>query len=75
MALSSLTFLALRMGHVNLWEPRGLPVQYELVDSIVWHDAEDFTHSQTDSGILDHLRCKQLHNPIFEVSISSDSEE
>ena len=55
---------ARQFAHINLHVSRGLPASYQWVDTIVWHDSESDSHSQTDCEILCTLKCLFAKSPL-----------
>ena len=44
------------MGHVDYRAPRPLPRQFEVVDTVIFHDSESEFHGQTDSDRMSTLK-------------------
>ena len=61
---SAVSYSVRDMGHVNYRAPRPLPRQYEVVDTVIFHDSESEFHGQTDSDTLSTLRCKPISMPL-----------
>ena len=52
------------MGHVDYRAPRQLPRQFEVVDTVIFHDSESEFHGQTDSDRMSTLNFMPLFPPI-----------
>ena len=54
------------MGHVDYRAPRPLPRQFEVVDTVIFHDSESEFHGQTDSDRMSTLNFMPLFPPIMQ---------
>ena len=61
---SAVCYLIRNMGHVDYRAPRPLPRQFEVVDTIIFHDSESEFHGQTDSDRMSTLNFMPLFPPI-----------
>ena len=52
------------MGHVDYRAPRQLPRQFEVVDTVIFHDSESEFHGQADSDTMSTLNFMPLFPPI-----------
>ena len=61
---SAVCFRIRNMGHVDYRAPRQLPRQFEVVDTVIFHDSESEFHGQTDSDRISTLNFTPLFAPI-----------
>ena len=61
---SAVCYLIRNMGHVDYRAPRPLPRQFEVVDTVIFHDSEPEFHGQTDSDMISTLNFTPLSAPL-----------
>ena len=61
---SAVCYLIRNMGHVDYRAPRPVPGQFEVVDTVIFHDSESEFHGQTDSDRMSTLNFMPLFPPI-----------
>ena len=61
---SAVCFRIHNMGHVDYRSPRQLLRQFEVVDTVIFHDSESEFHGQTDSDRISTLNFAPLFAPI-----------
>ena len=70
---SAVCFRILNMGHVDYRAPRQLPRQFEVVDTVIFHDSESEFHGQTDSDRISTLHFTPLFAPVCIGSLGKGS--
>ena len=61
---SAVCYLIRNMGHVDYRAPRPLSRQFEVVDTVIFHDSESEFHGQTDSDMISTLNFTPLFAPL-----------
>ena len=54
------------MGHVDYRAPRPLPRQYEVVDTVIFHESQSEFHGQVDSDLFSTLNFSPLSAPTIQ---------
>ena len=61
---SAVCYRIRNIGHVDYRAPRPLPRQFEVVDTVIFHDSESEFHGQTGSDRMSTLNFMPLFPPI-----------